>query len=86
MAAGAAEIEESVSLVRESLVATGKDPRKSPKWFKQAEINTRDLWRKLDGFQQQMNFEDRHLLDRVKASVQRVHDELLVGLMQGKRK
>jgi hypothetical protein len=86
VAAGAAEIEESVNLAHDSLTATGKDPRKSPKWFKRAEIDTRDLLRKLDGFQQQMSFLDRHLLDRVRDSVQRVHDELLIGLMQGKRK
>jgi hypothetical protein len=86
VAAGAAEIEESVNLAHDSLTATGKDPRKSPKWFKRAEIDTRDLLRKLDGLQQQMSFLDRHLLDRVKASVQQVHDELLIGLMQGIRR
>ena len=46
----------------------------------------RDLLRKLDGFQQQMSFSDRPLLDKVKATVQQVHDDLLQGLMQGKKK
>lgn len=86
VSAAAAEIQESVELAYTSLTKTGKDPRKSPKWFKRAEIETRDLLRRLDSFQQQMSFDDRPLLDTVKAKVQQVHDNLLVGLMEGKRK
>jgi hypothetical protein len=33
-----------------------------------------------------MSYADRSLLDKVKAGVQQVHDDLLVGLMEGKRK
>ena len=47
-AAAVAEIQESVDLAYKSLTETGKNPRKSPKWFKKAEIETRDLLRKLD--------------------------------------
>jgi hypothetical protein len=86
VAAAAAEITESVDLAFTSLMKTGKDPRKSPKWFKQAEIETRNLLRRLETFQQQMSFGDREMLDKTKAKVQQVHDDLLVGLMEGKRK
>jgi hypothetical protein len=65
---------------------TGKNPRNSPRWFKAAEISTRDLSKKLETFQRDMDFADRPLLDKVKARVQQVHDELLLGLMEGKRK
>ena len=82
----AAEIEESVELDGESLKETGKDPRRNPKYFKKAEIETRDLLRKLDNFQQEMDFTDRPELDKVKAAVQQVHDDLLLGLMEGKHK
>ena len=82
----AVEIIESVDLAYTSLMKTGKDPRKSPKWFKQAEIETRSLLRRIETFQQQMNFSDRDLLDKTKAKVQQVHDDLLVGLMEGKHK
>jgi hypothetical protein len=84
--AAAVEITESVDLAYTSLMKTGKDPRRSPKWFKQAEIETRGLLRKIEGFQQQMSFSDRELLDKAKAKVQQVHDDLLVGLMEGKHK
>ncbi len=86
VAGAAAEIEESVDLAYQSLQDTGKNPRRSPKWFKRAEIATRNLLRKLDGFQQAMSFADRPLLDTVKARVQKVHDDLLLGLMEGNKK
>jgi len=86
VATDATEIIESVDLAYTSLMKTGKDPRKSPKWFKQAEIETRTLLRRIETFQQQMNFTDRDLLDKTKAKVQQVHDDLLVGLMEGKHK
>ena len=85
-AAAIAEIVESVDLADASLRQTGKDPRKSSKWFKKAEMETRDLARKLESFQQTMGFDDRAMLDKVKARVQQVHDDLLLGIMEGKRK
>jgi len=80
------EIQESVDLADNSLTQTGKNPRKSPKWFKKAEIETRDLLRKLESFQQEMSFTERPMLDKAKARVQEVHDSLLLGLMEGKKK
>jgi hypothetical protein len=86
VAAAADEIQQSVDLAYDSLMKTGKNPRNSPRWFKPAEIATRDLSKKLETFQRDMDFADRPLLDKVKARVQQVHDELLLGLMEGKRK
>jgi hypothetical protein len=80
------EIQESVELAYTSLKSTGKDPRKSPKWFKKAEIDTRDLLRRLEAFEHDMNFDDRSLLQTAKARVQEVHDNLLIGLMEGKHR
>jgi hypothetical protein len=75
-----------VDLADTSLRQTGKDPRKSSKWFKKAEMETRDLVRKLESFQQMMGLDDRPMLDKVKARVQQVHDDLLLGIMEGKHK
>jgi hypothetical protein len=80
------EIGESVDLAYQSLNATGKNPRRSPKFFKSAELETRDLSRRLASFQDQMSYNDRALLDGVKEIVQQIHDELLLGLMEGKKK
>ena len=86
LAAAALEIEESVSLAWDSLESTGKNPRKSPRWFKQAEIETRNLLKKLDTLQHDFGFEDRPVLDKAKARLQQVHDDLLRGVMEGKGK
>lgn len=86
LAAAVKELEESVDLAWDSLQSTGKNPRSSPKWFKQAEITTRDLLKKMDTFQHDLGFEDRPVLDKAKARTQKVHDDLLVGLMEGKHK
>jgi len=86
VAALVAEIEQSVDLAQTSLQQTGKNPRNHPKWFKKAEITTRDLLRRLDTFQQDMSYADRALLDGVKARILKVHDDLLLGLMEGKHK
>ena len=86
LAAAAAEIEDSVALAWDSLESTGKNPRKSPRWFKQAEIETRNLLKKLDTLQRDLGFEDRPVLDKAKARLQKVHDDLLRGVMEGKGK
>lgn len=86
VSASVAEIGQSVDLAQTSLQKTGKDPRNHPKWFKKAEIEMRDLLRRLDTWQQQMSYSDRAQIDPLKAHIQKVHDEILDGLMEGKHK
>jgi hypothetical protein len=85
VSADLSDLAQSVDLAYDSLNKTGKDPRKSPKWFKRAEIQTRDLLQKINNFQQDMDYSDCPLVDKAKATVQRVHDNLLMGLMEGKQ-
>ena len=80
------EVEQSVDLGYQSLNDTGKNPRRSPKWFKSAELATRDLLRRIASFQDEMSYSDRPMLDKLKARVQHVHDDLLLGLMEGRKK
>jgi Tfp pilus assembly protein PilF len=81
----AAEVLESVNLAATSLEESGKNPRRSA-WFKKAEISTRDLSRRIQDFQDQMSYVDRPLLDPLKTRVQEVHEQLLMGVMEGKKK
>ena len=82
----AKEGEESVDLAYAALEKTGKDPRRSPKWFKHAEIQSNELLRSIEALEHDMSFEDRMILEKTKQRVQQVHDNLLAGLMGGKRK
>ena len=43
-------------------------------------------WEVMGLLAQAMGFTERPMLDKVKARVQQVHDELLLGIMEGKRK
>ncbi len=79
------EVEQSVELADNTLKQTGKNPSRSPKHFKYGELRTRGLLRKLDGFRDDMSVADRPALDRVIATVQRIHDAWLEGIM-GKKK
>lgn len=79
------EVQQSVELADRSLRQTGKNPSRSPKHFKAAELRTRGLLRKLEGFREQMSVADRPVADGVVASVQKIHDALLEGIM-GKKK
>ena len=85
VAKDAAEVLESVELAFTSLSQSGKNPRRSD-WFKKAEISTRDLIRRIEAFQEQMSYMDRPMLDKLKARVQQVHDQLLLGVMEGRKK
>jgi polyhydroxyalkanoate synthesis regulator phasin len=79
------EMMESVQLAYDSLIATGKNPGKSPKNFKKAEIRTRDLLRKLADFRDQMSALDRDGIDKIRESIQKIHDDLLAGIMGDKK-
>jgi hypothetical protein len=81
-----AQVCEAVELAENSLKETGKNPRRSPKYFKKAEIETRALLKRIEAFQDEMNVADRPTLDTLRARVQQVHDDLLMGIMEGKHK
>src|SRR5260370_41795974 len=53
--AAAREIQESGDLAWDSLESTRKNPRKRPRWFKQAENETRNLLKKLENLQHDMS-------------------------------
>ena len=79
------EFSESVQLAYTSLVGTHKTPSRSPKHFKRAEIKTRELLRRLNDFRDQMGVDDREIADKAHAIVQKVHEDLLEGIMGGKK-
>jgi|SRR4051794_1348528 len=80
------ELKQSVDLAEKSLKETGKDPIKSPKHFKHAEIKTADLLRRIEAYLQDANIADRPMLETAKERVQDVHDRLLHGIMTGKKR
>ena len=80
------EVCDSVDLAYQSLSDSGKDPRKDPKFFKRAELRTRELLRRLEGVGQGMSQVDRGVLEKVRARISEVHDNLLNGIMSKRKK
>jgi hypothetical protein len=79
-----AEVAESVDLAYQSLEDTGKSARRSPKFFKKAELKTRDLMRRLDGLAKSVSLDDRELVEKVHDRVAAVHDNLIREIMKKK--
>ena len=80
----ALEVQDSVVLAYEALRDTGKDPRRSPKFFKKAEVTTRQLLRRIDGLIDSMSSSDRGILVMVRDRVADIHEDLLNGIMKKK--
>jgi hypothetical protein len=75
----------AVSLAYDSLKQTGKEARRDSKFFKRAELATRQMLRRIEGMGESMNFEDRSLIDKLRERVSAIHEELLEDIM-GKKK
>jgi len=75
----------AVDLSVASLKATGKDARRSPKYFKRAELKLRELSRRLKGLQTLLGVDDRPRMDELIAYVERLQDEL-VDMTMGVRR
>ena len=80
------KILQAVELAYESLVATGKPARQSPKHFKRAEIQTRRLLKQLDGLSRNHHFDERVELTRISQRISEINDQLLQKIMSNPRK
>lgn len=79
------EVRDAVELCLTALHDTGKPPYKLLKWYKNAELKTRELGRKLDGFAQEASLEERPAIQKINERIQTVHEELLLGVLSRKK-
>jgi|GEM_PF-3541360 len=77
-----AKIVEAARISLDSLVATGKNPRKKAKPFKRAEIGTRRLISDLERLRKDLTFDERPDLDEPIAQLEAINLQLLNGIMQ----
>ncbi len=68
-----------------TLRATGKDPRKSPKHFKRAELKIRELLRRLESLRHEVGVEDRPPVEQVAKRMGELHEELVADIVGRKR-
>jgi hypothetical protein len=79
------EIRESVDLAYQSLVDSGKSARRNPKFFKRAELKTRELMRRLEGLGHAVDSDDRVSVENVRDRVSKIHDNLIEDIMEKKK-
>ena len=75
------EVRDSVDLCLESLNETHKEARRSPKAFKHAEMEIRELIRRLKSLETDFSVEDRNEVFKTEQRLQEVHDELIARIM-----
>ncbi len=74
------EIRESVDLAYVSLRQTGKSPRNS-KHYKNLEVKTRSLLKRIEELRRSMSFEEREQLAPLAEYLQELHDVVLRSIM-----
>jgi hypothetical protein len=83
--AAVAEFRDSVELSWHSLTDTGKYARNN-NFFKRAEVRTRAFLRRLDGLHDVAAVEDQPAIEKARARVVEIHDDLIQGIMSKKVK
>lgn len=80
------EVKDSVELCYDSLVDAGKDPHRHPRYFKAAELKTREFLRRLTDMSRAVSMEDRELVEKVRTAVSEIHDKLINGILSKTKK
>jgi len=78
------EVRQAVELSYESLQNTGKAARRSPKYFKRAEMRIRSLLKRLDNLEQQVSVDDREPIQAARKRISEVHEQVLLDIMSKK--
>jgi len=76
---------QAVQLCDDTLRGTGKNPSKSPKHFKRAELKMREMIRRVQGLEELVAIDDRAAVNKVRTRIQTIHDELLLDIMGRKK-
>jgi len=86
---GLAALQQMLASVEDAhrlLFGTGRDPRKKPKGFKEAEIKLREFSRRLEDLRLSLPVDERPEVQKIEARLHKLHEDLLNGIMRVKRK
>jgi hypothetical protein len=79
------EMLDSVKLAKQSLDQTGRNPRNSND-YKNLELKTRALLKKLGSLVESMSFQEREALKPLVDELQEIHEDTLMAVMEGRKK
>jgi hypothetical protein len=83
--AALSQVCEGVNLSIDALDETHKDARRSPKAFKRAEVNIREMIRRLKSLEDDFSVDDRGEILKTEQRLQEVHDDLITRIMTKRR-
>ena len=78
------EVEESAELSYQSLQDTGKAARRSPKFFKRAEMKLHAITKRLEALGSEVNFEDRVPVEATRKKLSDLEDKIVFEIMTKK--
>lgn len=79
------EVAESVDVSYAALSETRKSPRKSPKYFKKAEMTIGDMLRRLKSLESDASVEDRPMVQKTERQLHEIRDNIVSGIMSKKK-
>jgi hypothetical protein len=79
------QVREAIDLSLKSLADSGKDARRSPKYFKRVEIELRKLIRRIDNFRIELSVDERPPVTDLQAYATISHEKLLLDIMTKKK-
>jgi hypothetical protein len=78
------EVEESAELSYQSLQDTGKAARRSPKFFKRAEMKMHALAKRLEALGAEVSLEDRVAIESARKTLSDLEDKIVFDIMTKK--
>ena len=78
------EVRQSIELCYKSLQESGKAARKSPKYFKKAEMKLRDISKRLDNLEKDVMMDERGPVTSLKKRVDELNEQLVLDIMTKK--
>jgi hypothetical protein len=79
------QVRQGIELAMKSLKDSGKDARRSPKYFKSAEISVRKMIRDLDNFRVAKGVDEREAIEQLLAYAHQAQEQLLLDIMTKKK-
>ncbi|MBM3735073.1 MAG: hypothetical protein FJW39_04740 [Acidobacteria bacterium] len=79
------EVHQSLVLSKESLVQSGKNARRNPKYFKKAEIGIRKLIRRLETFKLEVHVDEREPVEKLITRAHELQDEIMLMVFKKKK-
>jgi hypothetical protein len=75
------DVVDSITLARDSFVASGRKPGRSPRPYKYAEMHSQEILIRLHDLEEKMDVSERPDVEGARIKIQEIHDSWFDGIM-----